>query len=294
MTASNLWTIIRDEVATLLATEPRMEPYFGKTVLAHECLISAISFHIAEKLANTSLPESLISSITTEALHDQSALVDAIQADLTATVDRDPACDTYSHAYLYSKGFLALQTMRIANWLWKRGDKQMALLFENEVNMTYGVDIHPAARIGKGILVDHATGIVIGETATVGDNVSMLHGVTLGGTGKDHGDRHPKVGNGVLIARARNRARKYSHWRQRQNRRRFNGPHRRGSPHNSGRRTCPCRRQPRRRRTRPHHESMRPLHGPRTSRKINRNHRVFKGTAGTTKDSKRDTKILVP
>ena len=123
----------------------------------------------------------------------------AIRADLTAFCERDPACDRYSLPLLYLKGFLGLQSYRIAHWLWQRGRSELALYIQGRVSEVFGMDIHPAADIGKGIMIDHATSVVVGETAVVKDNVSMLHEVTLGGTGKDSGDRHPKVMCGVLL-----------------------------------------------------------------------------------------------
>ncbi len=127
------------------------------------------------------------------------AAAEPVLADLVCRKRRDPACRSYLGALLHMKGFQALQAYRVAHWLWGQGREALALLLQGRIAGTFAVDIHPAARIGSGIMMDHATGIVIGETAVVGDNVSMLHGVTLGGTGKDVGDRHPKVRRGVLI-----------------------------------------------------------------------------------------------
>ena len=117
-----------------------------------------------------------------------------------AVFERDPACHSYVQAFLFFKGFHALESYRLAHWLWNGGRKLMALFVQNRMSDLFAVDIHPAAKLGRGIMIDHATGVVIGETATVGDDVSMLHGVTLGGTGKEHEDRHPKVGRGVLLS----------------------------------------------------------------------------------------------
>lgn len=124
---------------------------------------------------------------------------DAIRKDIKAIYQRDPACFSYVHALLYLKGFHALQAHRIQHALWKRGQRLLALTMQARISTVFAMDLHPAARLGKGILIDHGTGVVIGETAVVGDNVSILQGVTLGGTGKDVGDRHPKIGKGVLI-----------------------------------------------------------------------------------------------
>ena len=126
-------------------------------------------------------------------------LVDAAEADLKAVFERDPACKGYVQPFLFFKGFLALQTQRVANRLWREGRETMALYLQSRMSELFQVDIHPAARIGRGVFIDHGTGIVIGETAVIGDDVSMLHGVTLGGTGAERGDRHPKIGRGVLL-----------------------------------------------------------------------------------------------
>ena len=135
-----------------------------------------------------------------QALAEDSTIGEATRADLQAVRDRDCACCGYATPFLYYKGFHALQAHRVAHWLWQQGRKPLALFFQNRISVEFGVDIHPAARIGRGIMLDHATGVVIGETATVGDDVSIMQGVTLGGTGKESGDRHPKVGSGVLIS----------------------------------------------------------------------------------------------
>ena len=135
-----------------------------------------------------------------EALAGDPAIAAAVRADLSAVFERDPACHSYLEAFLYYKGFHALQTHRIAHWLWKKGRKWMALFFQSRSSQLFAVDIHPAARMGRGIMIDHATGVVIGETAVVEDDVSIMQGVTLGGTGKERGDRHPKVRRGVLLS----------------------------------------------------------------------------------------------
>ncbi len=134
-----------------------------------------------------------------EAFANDPAIGQAIRADICAVRDRDSACDKLSMPFLYFKGFHALQSYRVAHWLWTQGRTSLALFFQNRISCEFGVDIHPAAKIGWGILMDHATGIVIGETAEVGNNVSLMQSVTLGGTGKEEGDRHPKVSDGVLL-----------------------------------------------------------------------------------------------
>ena len=142
----------------------------------------------------------LLREVMLAALDSDTAIRRAVRLDLQAVEDRDSACHEIYIPFLYFKGFHALQTYRVAHWLWKAGRQSLALFFQNRMSTEFGVDIHPAARLGHGIMLDHATGLVIGETAVVGNNVSMLQSVTLGGTGKDEGDRHPKIGDGVLIS----------------------------------------------------------------------------------------------
>ena len=151
------------------------------------------------KLASPEMPEMLLREICDAAYEDDPDRSVAARADIVAVNDRDPACDRFIQPLLFFKGFQAIQAYRVANWLWRQDRRDMARFFQMRVSEVFGVDIHPAARIGKGIMIDHAHSIVIGETATVGDNVSMLHSVTLGGTGKEEEDRHPKIGDGVLI-----------------------------------------------------------------------------------------------
>ncbi|MEM9707026.1 MAG: serine O-acetyltransferase, partial [Pseudomonadota bacterium] len=127
-------------------------------------------------------------------------IVDASLADVLAVFDRDPATFEYVQPFLYYKGYLSLQAQRVANWLWRHDRKQLALYLQSRMSELFQVDIHPATKIGKGVFIDHATGVVIGETAVVGDDVSILQNVTLGGTGKEKGDRHPKIGRGALIS----------------------------------------------------------------------------------------------
>ena len=144
-------------------------------------------------------PAELIRQAYADALEDEPQLGDAFRADIVAVFDRDPATDRFIEPVLYYKGFHAIQTHRLAHWLWSKGRKDFAYYLQSRSSAVFQCDIHPAAKVGRGIFLDHATGLVVGETAMIGDNVSMLHDVTLGGTGKDHGDRHPKIGDGVLI-----------------------------------------------------------------------------------------------
>ncbi len=197
---SDLWPMMREEAKAKAAEEPILGSYFHATILNHSKFGDALSFRLASKLDNPMLPTMLIRDVIAEAMVDDADILAAATIDMVATYSRDPACDDFSSAFLFFKGFHALQAYRIANWLWRKGRKTLAQFFQNQISVTLGVDIHPAARIGSGLMLDHATGIVIGETAVVEDDVSILHSVTLGGTGKTSGDRHPKIRNGVLLA----------------------------------------------------------------------------------------------
>lgn len=195
-----LWTLMREEAAVKAAQEPILGSYFHATVLNHKSFGSALSFRLASKLDNPMLPTMLIRDVITEAVETEPGILGAAALDIVASYTRDPACEDLSTPFLFFKGFHALQAHRIAHWLWTRERRTLAQFFQNQISVTLGVDMHPAARVGSGIMLDHATGIVVGETAVIEDDVSMLHGVTLGGTGKISGDRHPKVRRGVLLA----------------------------------------------------------------------------------------------
>jgi serine O-acetyltransferase len=194
-----VWQAIREEVAREGDRESILASFLYATILKHDTLEDALSFHLAGKLGGPSLSEMLIREVIDEAFAASPQISEAIRADLRAVRERDPASTSYSHPFLYFKGFQALQSYRVAHWLWTRDRRSLALFLQNRVSQVFAVDIHPAARIGQGILIDHGTGVVIGETAVVENDVSMLHDVTLGGTGKETGDRHPKVRAGVLI-----------------------------------------------------------------------------------------------
>ncbi len=194
-----IWIKIREEVQEQAAKEPLLTSFLHTTVLKHKSLEDTLSLHLAHKLDNPTLPGILLREIIDEALKSDPQIGQAIRADLSAFCDRDPACDRYSLPLLYLKGFMGLQTYRIGHWLWKQDRHELAYYLQGRVSEVFGMDIHPAADIGQGIMIDHATAVVIGETAVVSDNVSMLHEVTLGGTGKQTGDRHPKIMCGVLL-----------------------------------------------------------------------------------------------
>lgn len=199
MFATELWESIRSQTRKQAECEPVLASFLYATILNHDTLEAALSFHLANKLDSPALPAMLIREVIEEALHADPTIGDAVRADLLAVSERDSACCSLVTPLLYFKGFHALQAYRIAHWLWQAGRNSLALFLQNRISSVFAVDIHPAARIGKGIMFDHATGIVIGETAVVDDYVSIMQSVTLGGTGKEAGDRHPKVRKGVLI-----------------------------------------------------------------------------------------------
>jgi len=195
-----IWSALRAQAEEMAQTEPSLASFVHATILKHDRLEDALSYHLAKKVGGEDLSPMLTREIFEEAMNADPAIGQAVRADLSAIFERDPACHSYAQAFLYFKGFHALQTYRIAHWLWGQGRTPLAYFLQSRVSELFAVDIHPAARIGRGIFIDHATGIVIGETAMVEDDVSMLHGVTLGGTGKETGDRHPKVRRGVLLS----------------------------------------------------------------------------------------------
>ncbi|MBL4607567.1 MAG: serine O-acetyltransferase [Pseudomonadales bacterium] len=195
-----LWRLIREEAVTLIDEEPFLASYFYSTILNHDTIEAAISFHLSNKLDSPTMPAILIREIIEQALTNDPQITQSIRNDIRAVKERDPVCRKVSTPFLYFKGLHALQGYRIAHWLWHQGRESLALFFQNQISVVFSIDIHPAAEIGSGIMLDHATGIVIGETAVVEDDVSILQSVTLGGTGKDIGDRHPKIKKGVLVA----------------------------------------------------------------------------------------------
>lgn len=198
-TLDPVWTTIRDEAALLAQSEPLMASVVHAVVLNHRSLEDALGYRIAEKLSSAEMPALMIREICDQAYSDDPDIGRAARADIIAVRDRDPFCHRMIQPLMYFKGFLGIQAYRVAHWLWNGGRRDMAMLFQMRVTELFTMDINPAARIGRGIMIDHAHSIVIGETAVVGNDVSLLHGVTLGGTGKDDGDRHPKIGDGVLI-----------------------------------------------------------------------------------------------
>lgn len=194
-----IWNRIRSEAEEAAMHEPALGGFFHANVLNHARLEDAIRHRIADRLGHSDVSADLIRQTFGQVLDDDRDLPGIFRADLAAVADRDPACRRIIEPLLYFKGFHALQTQRFSHRLWKAGRRDFASFLQSQSSRVFGVDIHPAARIGSGIMFDHATGIVIGETAEVGDMSSLLHGVTLGGSGKEGGDRHPKVGRNVMI-----------------------------------------------------------------------------------------------
>jgi serine O-acetyltransferase len=194
-----VWARLREDAARLAASEPTLASFVHATILGHERMEQALTYHLAQKLANADVGSLQVHEVFDDGYAGTPELGEAARADLTAIYERDPAVRTLVEPFLFFKGYQALQAYRITHWLWTSGRSALALHFQSRISEVFAVDVHPAARIGSGVMIDHGTGVVIGETAVVEDDVSLLQGVTLGGTGKQHGDRHPKVRRGVMI-----------------------------------------------------------------------------------------------
>ena len=194
-----VWTRVCDEAVEAIKAEPLMGGMIHSSLLHHATMERALAYRFSLKLASGEMSEQILREIADEAYAVDPDLAQSARADLMAVFERDPACHRFLQPILFFKGFQAVQAYRVGHWLWKAGRRDLAYFVQMRVSEVFGVDIHPAAVVGRGIMIDHAHSIVIGETAVVGDNVSMLHSVTLGGTGKEDGDRHPKIGNGVMI-----------------------------------------------------------------------------------------------
>ncbi|MDO9658605.1 serine O-acetyltransferase [Glaesserella parasuis] len=194
-----IWQNIRNEAQELVNREPMLASFFHATILKHHHLGDALSYILANKLANAIMPAIALKGIIEEAYQANPQIIASAACDIEAVRTRDPAVDKWSTPLLYLKGYHALQSYRVTHYLWQQGRKALAIYLQNEISVAFDVDIHPAASVGCGIMLDHATGIVVGETAVIENDVSILQGVTLGGTGKEHGDRHPKIREGVMI-----------------------------------------------------------------------------------------------
>jgi serine O-acetyltransferase len=194
-----VWRRVCDEAVAAISAEPLLGGLIHSSLLHHASMERALAYRFSLKLASGEMSEQILREIADEAYVSDPDLAQAARADLMAVFERDPACHRFLQPILFFKGYQAVQAYRVGHWLWKSGRIDLAYFVQMRVSEVFGVDIHPAAVVGRGIMIDHAHSIVIGETAVVGDNVSMLHSVTLGGTGKEDGDRHPKIGDGVMI-----------------------------------------------------------------------------------------------
>ncbi len=194
-----LFARIRIEAQEAAKCDPALASFLMTAILNHDHLEDAVAHRVAERLAHPDMPATMIRQEYEDLIARDSSIGDAFRADLIAVADRDPACLRMMEPLLYFKGFHALQTHRLAHAMLKAGRRDFALILQSRASSVFGVDINPAARIGKGVFLDHATSLVVGETCVIEDDVSILQGVTLGGTGKETGDRHPKIRHGVLI-----------------------------------------------------------------------------------------------
>ncbi len=194
-----VWARIRQEAEEVVRREPELATFIYSTVLHHDTLEAAVVHRVTERLHHSDVSAELIRQAYADALESEPAIGNLFRADIVATVDRDPAAHRLIEPLLYFKGFHAIQTHRLAHWLWGKGRKDFAYYLQSRSSVVFQCDINPAAPIGRGIFLDHATGLVVGETAVIEDDVSILHGVTLGGTGKEKEDRHPKIRRGVML-----------------------------------------------------------------------------------------------
>jgi len=198
-TVDPVWTRIRAEAEDITRREPELATFIFENILHHGSLEAAVIHRVSERLGASDVSGDLIRQAFTDARQDDPTIGEAFRADIVATVDRDPATTRFIEPVLYYKGFHAIQTHRLAHWLRNKGRKDFSLYLQSRSSVVFQCDINPAAKIGRGIFLDHATGLVVGETAVIDDDVSILHDVTLGGTGKEDEDRHPKIRRGVMI-----------------------------------------------------------------------------------------------
>ncbi|MEJ1161099.1 serine O-acetyltransferase [Prosthecomicrobium sp. N25] len=194
-----IWQRVRAEAEAMVDAEPALASFVWETVLNHSRLEDAVVHRVAERLDHTTVKANLIRQTYMEALEAEPQIGEIFRVDMQAVYDRDPACDRYIEPLFYFKGFHAIQTHRLAHWLWRQGRRDFALYLQSRSSAVFQIDMHPQVPLGRGVFFDHGTGIVIGATAVIEDDVSILQGVTLGGTGKETGDRHPKIRRGVLI-----------------------------------------------------------------------------------------------
>ena len=195
----DVWSVIKEEVRLRIQAEPTLEPYLNLLVLSQDSLVSAIASIISSKLNSDALSSKDIKNFILDVYKNCDGIAESLEEDLIFFKDNDPACKYYSTPILFYKGFQGLAAYRAANCLWKNDRHTMSLFIQNRASEVFGVDIHPAAEILGGVMIDHATGVVIGETAKIDKNVSIFQGVTFGGKGNERGDRHPKIQSGVSI-----------------------------------------------------------------------------------------------
>ena len=198
--SDQLWQQLEEEAQQVIKKEPLLASYVYACVLNHSSLQSALSFILANKLSDDVMPVVTVRELFDNAFAESPEIIEYATCDIKAVYERDAAISRHLSVILYLKGFHSIQVHRLAHFLWVNDRKELALFIQSRNSEVFGVDIHPACRIGRGIMFDHATGIVIGETSVIEDNVSFLQQVTLGGTGNEQGDRHPKIRSGVLIS----------------------------------------------------------------------------------------------
>lgn len=196
----DIWQEIRRDATAMTRNEPLLNEYVDKAILSHGQFFQALVYQLSSQLSNSFVSQASLAELMLRVFEDENGLETKAISDLLAYFDRDPACDSYLRPLIHFKGFWAIQCHRIAHYLWHRERRPLAYFLQSRSSAIFDVDIHPAALIGSGIMFDHATGIVIGESTIVGDNVSMLHGVSLGGSGIVHGKRHPTIEDGALIS----------------------------------------------------------------------------------------------
>lgn len=195
----SFWLTLKDEAKKVVEQEPLLASYVHACILTHHNFESSLSFILSNKMTDEVMPALAIREVFDEAYLLNPAIVDSAIADIKAVFDRDPAVHSYLTVLIHFKGFQSIQVHRLANYLWTKERRDLSLFIQSRNSEVFGVDIHPAASIGKGVMFDHATGIVVGETTVIEDNVSILQSVTLGGTGNESGDRHPKIRQGVMV-----------------------------------------------------------------------------------------------
>lgn len=201
----NVWNLLRFQAKEIIRREPTIYPLIEEGILKHKSFKEALIYRLATKLGGNLLVPSFWIDVMSQAMDIslESDIFGDIEKlaieDLIAVEEKDPACTSIAQAFLYFKGYKALQAYRFSNILWKTSRTDLAMVMQARTSEVFAVDIHPNAQIGGGMMIDHATGVVIGETAVVGENCSFLHGVTLGATGSVAGDRHPKIGSNCFV-----------------------------------------------------------------------------------------------